>query len=73
MGTILRSNDPVLISFARALLKDAGITVWDADSIPSATELGLYFFPIRLVVSDGEAEKARQVLKEAGLGENLVD
>ncbi|WP_068314404.1 DUF2007 domain-containing protein [Polycladidibacter hongkongensis] len=71
MQELLRTNDPVILSAARWHLEDAGITVLHADSNTSILEGSLGFLQQRLLVPDCELEKARQILLEQGLGDEL--
>jgi hypothetical protein len=66
MQILVRSNDPVRLSFLMALLRDAGITAEILDQQMSAVEGSIGAIPRRLVVDDGEAAQARRVLQEAG-------
>jgi hypothetical protein len=67
MLEVLRSNDFVIISFAQAVLRDAGIDYFLADLHISAAEGSIGAFPRRLQVADGDFRQARRVLQEAGL------
>ena len=66
MQVLVRSNDPVRLSFLVVLLRDAGITAELLDAQTSAMEGSIGAIPRRLVVSDDEASRARRVLQEAG-------
>ena len=66
MQVLVRSNDPVRLSFLVALLRDAGITAEVLDQQMSVVEGSIGAIPRRLVVEDGEAAQARRVLQEAG-------
>jgi hypothetical protein len=72
MLEMLRSNDPVLISFAQSVLRQAGVASLLADQHMSVMEGSIGAFPRRLLVGDGDAARARRVLKEAGLLAFLV-
>ncbi|WP_342642987.1 DUF2007 domain-containing protein [Rhodoligotrophos ferricapiens] len=67
MREILRSNDMVALSFATALLKDAGIDHIILDTNMSVVEGSLGILPRRLMVVDEEVDAARQLLRDAGL------
>ena len=71
MIELLRSNDPVLISFAEALLKEAGIEHATVDQNMSIMEGSLGILPRRILVIDCCVDDARQLLEEAGLGHEL--
>ena len=71
MIELLRSNDPVLISFAEALLKDAGIDHAIVDQHMSIMEGSLGILPRRMLVPRADLESARRLMVEAGLGREL--
>lgn len=73
MHELIRANDAVLISFAETLLKDAGISALVADQAMSLMEGSLGMLPCRLLVSEDDAERARRLLTDAGLGDELRD
>ena len=66
MRELLRTRDPVRLSFLLALLADAGIEAIVLDAHVSAVEAGLPGFPRRLAVADDDWSRARRVLAEAG-------
>lgn len=65
MQTITITNDPVRISFLRALLRDAGIECWVLDEFTSNVEGSVGAIPRRLAVADADAADARRILAEA--------
>ncbi len=67
MQTVTLTNDPVRLSFLRALLHDAGIECWVLDEFASSVEGSIGAIPRRLVVADEDAAGARRVLAESGL------
>ena len=71
MLELLRSNDPVLISFAEALLREAGIEHAVVDQHMSIVEGSLGILPRRMLVPRGDLESARRLMVEAGLGQEL--
>jgi hypothetical protein len=71
MIELLRSNDPVLISFAEALLREAGIPHATFDQHMSIAEGSLGILPRRMLVASEQHETARRLLKEAGLEREL--
>lgn len=73
MYEIIRSNDPVLLSFAESLMKDAGIACMIADQSMSVLEGSLGMLPRRLLVEEGRADEAREILVGAGLADELRD
>ncbi len=71
MRELLKTNDPVLISYVEALLKDAGIAAAVLDRNMSVIEGSLGILPRRVLVADDDWNQARRVLREAELGEAL--
>lgn len=71
MHTLIETQDPVLLSFAQAVLRDAGIEAHVFDANISMTEGSVGIFPRRLCVAEPLALPARQALLDAGLEENL--
>ncbi len=72
MREIVRSNDPVLLSFIEVLLRDAGIVAMIADTNMSVLEGSLGVLPRRVLVDTSDEASARRVLEEADLGAHLV-
>src|SRR5215472_13840858 len=62
---ILKTNDPILLNFAEALLTDAGIESVVFDSHMSIMDGSMGFMPRRLMVADEDFAQASRVLKEA--------
>lgn len=73
MIELLRTNDPVLISFAEALLNDAGLAFMVADRNMSVLEGSLGVLPRRLLVAEDDAEAARRLLADAGIAAEMRD
>jgi hypothetical protein len=71
MAELLRSNDPVLLSFAASLLAEAGIAHDIADSHMSALEGSIGALSRRLLVAEPDLARARLLLHAAGLGAEL--
>lgn len=71
MIELFRSNDPVLISFAEALLKEAGIEHATVDRNMSVIEGSLGILPRRVLVLREQHANARRILTDAGLGSEL--
>ena len=67
MQELLRTNDPVLISFVEALLSDAGIVHFVADQNMSVMEGSLGVLPRRVMVDRERIGDARQLVTEAGV------
>ena len=72
MDELLRTNDAVLLSFAEALLKEAGIPVHTFDQNMSVLEGSIGVLTRRLLVPASEAVRAREILVEAGIGNELT-
>ena len=72
MQDILRTNDPVLLSFVGSLLREAGISHHVADAHISVLEGSIGAFPRRVMVGDDDAGAARRLLMEAGLAAELM-
>ena len=66
MKELVRSNDPVKLSWLQALLKDAGIESFLLDAHMSVMEGSLPLLQRRLAVIDEDYQPARRVLLEAG-------
>lgn len=71
MYELLRTNDPVLLSLAEALMKEAGIGYFVADTNMSILEGSLGILPRRLMVVESEKERAKQYLIDAGIETEL--
>jgi hypothetical protein len=71
MKEIMRTNDAVLVSAVGALLDGAGIHHMVLDQNMSVLEGSLGILPRRVLVADDEVTRARQVLRDAGLGHEL--
>lgn len=73
MHELIRTNDPVLLSFAESLMKDAGIHCLIADQAMSIMEGSLGMLPRRFLVEEGRLDEARAILIDAGLADELLD
>lgn len=71
MHDLVRTNDPVLISFVESLMRDAGIGCMVADSGMSILEGSVGVIPRRILVDPAMAAQARRILTDAGLEEEL--
>ena len=71
MKELIRSTDPVLISFVSALLKEAGIVFTVLDTNMSVMEGSIGVLPQRVLVDEESVDKARAMLTEAGVGSDL--
>lgn len=73
MIELMRTNDPVLISFVEALLRDAGLDYFIADQNMSIIEGSIGILPRRIMVSKRESAHARELLNDAGIGGEIRD
>lgn len=67
MQELIRTNDAVLLSFIRSLLDGQEISYHVADEAFSSVEGSLSIFPRRVLVDDDDADRARTLLKDAGV------
>lgn len=67
MIELLRSNDPVYLSFVRHVLDEAGIGFVQLDDHMSVLEGSIGILPRRIMVSETEILRARQSLSNASL------
>jgi len=71
MVELLRTNDPVLISFVEAILNADDLGFFVADRHMSVLEGSLGFIRRRIMVIEEDAARARDLLQGAGLGAEL--
>ena len=71
MIELMRTNDAVLISYVEALLRDSEIAHFVADQNMSILDGSIGILPRRIMVDADEEERARQLMRDAGLGDNL--
>ncbi|MGN6582879.1 MAG: putative signal transducing protein [Rhizobiaceae bacterium] len=71
MIELIRTNDPVLISYVEALMRDAGIACFVADQNMSIIEGSLGILPKRVMVDGNAVERARRILFDAGVGHEM--
>jgi len=71
MKELLRSNDPVLLSFVSALLKEADIAFLVFDTNMSVMEGSIGILPRRVLVEEDCIDQARNLLAEAGVGHDI--
>lgn len=65
MREVLRTNDPVLLSFVEALLRDAGIAMMVADGNMSVLEGSLGVLPRRVLVGEEDVAAASALIADA--------
>ncbi len=71
MEELIRTNDPVLLSFAECLLRDAGLRAFIADSHMSVLEGSAGFIMRRILVDSDDFKEAVDLMHDAGLGHEL--
>ena len=72
MKELLRSNDPVVISFVDALLKESGILHSIADQHMSILDGSIGVLPRRVLVAEDDLAPAQRILRDAGLAGELT-
>jgi hypothetical protein len=65
MKELLRTNDVVRLSWAQALLRDAGIDSVILDHHTSLVEGSIGAIPRRLMVAEGDHDRARALIAAA--------
>jgi hypothetical protein len=73
MKELLRTNDPVLLSYVSALLEGARIDFIVADLNMSVLEGSIGALPRRVLVESESLGQAREILSEAGIGHVIAD
>jgi hypothetical protein len=73
MKELLRSNDPVLLSYVSALLEEGDIAFIVADLNMSVLEGSIGALPRRVLVETDRLTQARNLLTEAGIGHVIAD
>jgi hypothetical protein len=73
MHELIRTNDPVILSFIEALMRDAGIASLIADQNMSILEGSVGILAKRLLVDSDCLEQARRIVRDAGYGAELRD
>ena len=66
MKELLRTNNPVRLSWLQALLSNSGIDSLVLDHHTSLVEGNIGAIPRRLMVADGDLARARALLAQAG-------
>lgn len=62
---ILKTNNPVELNFAQAVLKDAGIETVVFDTNMSVLDGSMVILPQRLMVANDDEARALAILKDA--------
>lgn len=73
MRELLRTNDPILLSFVASLLKEAGLTFHVADAHMSIVEGSIGILPRRILILDEQETSARCLLRDARLAAELAN
>ena len=71
MICIIRTMNPVTLSFAQAVMKDAGIESFLFDMNCSVLDGSTILVRKRLMIIDEDEAEARELLEAAGLGKEL--
>ena len=67
MKELVRSNDPTIIAFAKALLRGEGIDCFEMDVNMSVLEGSIGVFPRRIMVADVDHAAAVRTLRDNGI------
>jgi len=71
MHELVRTNDPVLLSFLESLMKEANIFCFIADQSMSILDGSIGMLPQRLMVDADDYYNARQIVVDVGLEHEL--
>ena len=71
MIAIIKTNNPVTLSYAQSVLNDHDIGSFIADTHASILDGSVGAIPRRLMVVDEDLAAAREVLEKAGIEEEL--
>jgi hypothetical protein len=71
MKELMRVTDPVLISYVESLLKSMNIRYFVADQAISGAEGSIGAFPRRIQIAPEHFEKAKALIIDAGLENEL--
>jgi hypothetical protein len=70
---LLRTTEPVFLSWVVAVLAAEGIAAMVLDVHASVLQGSTHAIPRRVMVEDGDHVRARSLLAEAGEGDRLAD
>jgi len=73
MICLIRTMNPVTLSFAQAILKDAGIKSFLFDMNAAILDGSTTLVRKRLMIIDEDETEARELLDAAGIGHELTD
>ena len=71
MIELVRTNDPVVISFIESLMRDAGIGCMVADRNMSVLDGSMGILPRRILIERDRLEEARRILTDAGIAHEM--
>ena len=71
MKAVIRTTDPVVVSFASSVLDEAGVQYLVLDTNASIVEGSIGILPQRLTVAEDDVGRARTALAAAGLRDEL--
>ncbi len=71
MKAIIKTTDPLMVSFVIDLLDQQGVKAFEFDQNFSVMDGSIGVIPRRIMVIDEELNKARRLIREAGLGHEL--
>lgn len=71
MEELMRTNNPVTISFVESLLTEAEILYFVADQHMSIVEGSLGILPKRIMIDGDRVDEARSLMVDAGIGAEL--
>jgi putative signal transducing protein len=72
MIALIRTNNPITLSFAQSLLKDSSIESFVADTHMSVLEGSVGAIQRRLMVLEEDLAAATRVMEQAGLAAELL-
>ena len=73
MRDLVATNDPILLSYLLAILRDAGIDAVVFDRNMSSVQGTLGAVPQRIAVPEDRWEQAKKLLIEADLGQWILE
>lgn len=73
MRDLVATNDPILLSYLLAILREAGIEAFVFDRNMSSVQGSLGAVTQRVSVSEGDWEAAKRLLVEADLGQWILE
>lgn len=71
MKELVRANDPALLSYVQSLLSEANIDFLLADQHMSIMDGSIGALPRRILVPEDDFDHARQVMRDAGLADEI--